>query len=255
MTDTSPSPEQLEALASQTDGAAFFGADEPDEPASPPEVDNSQVAELKGQLSMLTKQIEQMQQANMTLMMRPEQPQLPANLPQLAPKPDPLPDPLDDAEGYANALADRIAKQIEAKQTASQTQQQMQQSSQAKYNELWENFQITHKDYAKDFRKVKYAANIAAENIAKRGIDVEKYMFTYRDQFMKDVTGIMDEVFGQASGGTGNAGTPAPDPVRTGGMFGGMDSGGRPAQSAPAMQEDNAFADIREWQIKSGFHR
>jgi hypothetical protein len=254
MSDTTPSPEQL---AAQTEGSLFFGAEDPPEPMPEPAPENPQVSELKGQLAAMAKQIEQMQQTNMTLMMRPEGPaQQFQSAPPAAPAPEPLPDPLDDAEGYANALSKRITQQVAESQMATQSQQQQQAAAQSKYNDLWENFQIVHKDYANDFRRVKYAANIAAENVAKRGIDVEKYMFTYSDQFMNDVTSVMDEIFGKPGAKPNDPPVPGlpTEPARTGGMFGGTDSGGRPAPAAP-LAEDNAFADIREWQIKSGFHR
>jgi hypothetical protein len=243
----------MQPQAAINEAVLFGGPDEP-EPAPAP-TESPQVSELKGQLAQLTKQIEQMQQANMTLMMRPEAPvpmhqqAAPAPGPQVAP----LPDPLDDAEGYANALADRISQQIAAKQEMASAQQRSQTDSAAKYNELWENFQITHKDYAKDFRQVKYAANIAAENIAKRGIDVERYMFTYRDQFMADVVEVMDDVFGKKDM------RPAPpstqDIDRSGGMFGGTPAAVPRTDNPAPGDEANAFDDIRKWQEKSGFHR
>ncbi len=135
--------------------------------------------------------------------------------------------------------------------TAASTQAAASQSATAKYNDLWEDFQSSHKDHAGDFRRVQYAANQVASSLAKQGMDVEKYMFMNRTRFMEDVAREMDSIFGKPEDKTQK---PAedPDPTRTGGMFGGIDSGSKPEAS---LAPDNAFSDIRKWQEETGFHR
>ncbi len=237
------------------DGDVFFGAEADDAdgetgpgmPAPQPEV-NPEVAKLQGTVDALSKQLEQMQQDRMTLMMQPHAaPPVPLALP----KPlEALPDVITEPEAYADSVAKRIEDRLDARAVTATAVAAKQQESTARYNNLWEAFQVKHKEYAGDYRQVQYAANIAAQNITKRGLDVERYMFTYQDQFMQDVITEMESIFGKKGGKPEPL--VEPEPGRTGGMFGGEDSGGKPE---PAMVPDNAFAEIREWQEKTGFHR
>ncbi len=233
------------------DGSVFFGAeaDELDENKTEEgatEV-SPDVAKMQGQVDELSKQLESMRQTNLTLMMKPDAPKLftaPA-------APEALPDLMEDPDAYAKALERQITARVEARMTATQAKADAERSATSQYNDLWDDFKGAHKEYAGDSRKVQFAANQVVANLAKQGMDVEKYMFTYRQKFMADVVLEMDSIFGKPG-----EKTPVPgeelDPSRTGGMFGGADSGNK--VEAP-MAPDNAFADIRKWQEETGFHR
>ena len=235
------------------DGAVFFGGEESDDggeggPPAPEPQPDAATAKLQGTVDALSRQLEQMQQANMTLMMRPEPAQLPMSaVPASAP--EALPDVISEPEAYADSLAKRIEARMDARTNAATAQATAKQTSSARYNDLWEAFQVKHKAYAGDYRQVQYAANQAAQAIAKRGLDVERYMFTYQDQFMEDVITEMKSIFGPKGEVEPLV---DPEPARTGGMFTDVASAGKPENS---MAPDNAFAEIREWQEKTGFHR
>ncbi len=243
--DQSPAPHGL------LDGAVFFGAEaddgdktpDPDAPVVSPDV-----AKMQGQVDELSKQLAALRETNMTLMMQPAKPTLPAF--PVVPKVEELPDVMEDPEGYAKALERQITARIEARMTAANVKATAENQATSQYNELWTDFKNTHKEYAEDSRRVQYAANQVAESLKRQGMDVEKYMFTYRAKFMEDVTREMDSIFGKP--GAQLLPEPDADASRTGGMFGGGDSVPKPDV---AIEPDNAFADIREWQEKTGFHR
>ena len=251
MTDTNtnitePQPHGL------LDGAVFFGAEADEDDADKVLDDktpivNPDVAKMQGQVEELSKQLEQMRQQNMLLMSQPDPVVAPAQMP--VPKPEALPDLMENPEDYAKALERQITSKIEGRMLVTQAQAASEQKANAKYTDLWDDFKSTHKDYSADFKRVQYAANQVAGALKRQGLDVEKYMFTYRDKFMEDVTREMDSIFGQP--GEKLAGLEA-EATRTGGMFGGEETIGK--HEAP-LAPDNAFADIREWQEKTGFHR
>lgn len=238
------------------DGAVFFGAEADEEDAKKegsegktPEV-SPDVAKMQGQVDELSKQLEQMRQANMTLMMKPEVKAPAFTMP--TPKPEPLPDLMEDPDGYAKALESQITARLEARMTATQAKATADTQAATQYNDLWDDFKASHKDYSDDFKKVQYAANQVAASLSKQGMDVEKYMFTYRTKFMDDVTHEMDSIFGSPEDKRKRAEAEAQEASRTDGMFGGMDTGNK---SEAALAPDNAFSDIRKWQEETGFHR
>ncbi len=234
------------------DGAVFFGAEADDGDKTPADKDapavSPDVAKMQGQVDELSKQLEQLRETNMTLMMQPAKPTLPAF--PIASKVEALPDLMEDPDGYAKALEKQITSRIEARMTAANATAAVENQATTQYNELWADFKSTHKEYAEDSRKVQYAANQVAEGLKRQGLDVEKYMFMYRTKFMDDVAREMHSIFGKP----GALLVPDPEDAasRTGGMFGGGDSVPKPGV---ALEPDNAFADIREWQEKTGFHR
>ena len=247
-----PNPETPGEPHGLLDGAVFFGAEadeseaKEDEGKDSPPVVNPDVAKMQGQVEELSKQLEAMRQQNMMLMSQPEPKEAPVQMP--VPKPEALPDLLEDPEAYAKALERQITTQVEGRMAATQIKAATEQQANAKYTDLWDDFKSTHKDYSEDFKRVQYAANQVASDLKKKGLDVEKYMFTYRDKFMEDVTREMDSIFGKPGE---KAAALEAEATRTGGMFGGVDSSEKPA--AP-LAPDNAFSDIREWQEKTGFH-
>ena len=243
--DQTPEPHGL------LDGAVFFGAeaDEADKKNEDktPEV-SPDVAQMQGRMDELSKQLDALRETNMTLMMQPDNKTIAPVMP-VVPKVEALPDLMEDPDGYAKALERQITSRIEARMTAASTKAAIENQAATKYNDLWDDFKGTHKEYSEDFKKVQYAANQVATALTKQGLDVEKYMFTNRKRFMEDVTKEMDSIFGKP----GAAMLPASDDAsRTGGMFGGGDSVPKPDVE---MEPDNAFSDIRKWQEETGFHR
>ena len=237
------------------DGSIFFGAEadeleakeDGDKEGTP--VVSPEVAKMQGQVDELSKQLDQMRQQNMILMSQPDTKVAPVTIP--VPKPEALPDLLENPEEYAKALERQITARVEGRMAATQAQAATEQKANAKYTDLWDDFKTTHKDYSEDFKRVQYAANQVANDLKKQGLDVEKYMFTYRDKFMQDVTREMDSIFGKPGEKAATLEAEA-EATRTGGMFGGADNSVKP--DAP-LAPDNAFSDIRKWQDETGFHR
>ncbi len=247
-------------------GTFLFGPDPVKDPAAPADeghvggspsstpAPSPEIAELRGQVTALADQLKQMGDANMTLMMQPAAPAQ-AVVPITPAEPEALPDVIDDAAGFATGLTDRIAKMVDARLAEASGQQNEAATASNRYNDLWADFQSTHEAHAGDQRKVRYAANIVAEKLAKRGMNAERFMFSYRDRFMKDVVTEMNEIFGEPkSKAPAPADPDAGDPGRTTGLFGGLDgSGGKP--DPDDNPDTDPFKDIRDWQEKTGFHR
>jgi hypothetical protein len=240
-------------------GDVFFGAeagdaDDEDNDFShgvekKPAAVTPEMAVMNSKLEAMSAAMEKLQQANMMLMAGGPPPAQ-FTPPPAAPVEVELPDPVDDPKGYADALRKQIMSELSHAKDVETQAAVGQQKEQAKYGELWDEFQIKHADYSKDFKKVRYAANIVAENAQKRGLDMNKYMFTYRDQFMADVVKEMNSIFGMEDSGKQYVN----EDNRTDGIF-----GGRPQQAPAAVKEDgpddDPFKDIREFQIRHGFHR
>lgn len=108
-----------------------------------------------------------------------------------------LPDPVTDAKAYAGAIAQRtIAYQqamgnyTKVKETANQP---------AKLGDpdaLWEDFTEQHPEYVEDDSRIKFATAEVVAKLAKRGVDVQKFMYTHSDQMFKHITDQYDKTFG-----------------------------------------------------------
>lgn len=210
--------------------------------------------DFSAQISALEAQIGSLTQANRALMMQAPQmqPQFQTEINLQG-----LPDSLTDPEGYAKELNGRIATALEQRQLAANWQQQQAGIQSKKLEDLWEDFQDAYPAYAGKFVGIEAVATKVAEKAARKGVDVNRYMFTHSDQFMKDVVSAYDKEFGKpVSEDEGADDTEAEDTgSRAAAVFGGAVSGGKPSGEDEQVSSDDMFNDMKNWQLKSGFYR
>lgn len=104
---------------------------------------------------------------------------------------------------------------------------------------------------------MEFVVDKITKKASRRGVDVNRYMFGAGDQFFDDIVKTYDETFG-AIKADGKSEEPAPkggeeeDENRTGGIFGGVETGGRPTGGADEKPGD-MIEDLHALQKKSGF--
>lgn len=164
---------------------------------------------------------------------------------------DGLPDPVLQPTEYAREVNRRVQDSIRSQQEAARFQQSQTQAAASTEEQLWERFQEVYSDYAEDQKKVKYVAEQVIAAAQKRGLDINKYVTGAQDVFMADVVREYDSTFGKPGADDDEDEDDTPDD-RTGGMFGGIPSGGRPTAGAEA--EDDMFLTLRKKKMKEGWY-
>lgn len=205
-----------------------------------PDVD---VDKLMERIAALETQTASLKGANDALMAQFDRP---------APKIDPqpkgpttLPDPMLDAEGYGRGLEERIVGRLDAQRAAERAQQEEARRLEQQSNQLWETFSTRYPEYKEFPDRVEFVASRVSEAAAKRGVDLRRYMLQTPDQYLADVATEYQKVFGEKKD---------PEPNRTGGVFGGLETGGRPSPSANPPEAGDMIADIHAMQRRTGFH-
>jgi hypothetical protein len=214
----------------------------------------AEIAELRAKLAELDRykaDAERLQSANLALMSAPVVQAQPQMLP-TEPDMKNLPDPTEQPQQYATEVAKRTAVAIQNAQKNSQVVTDTQQSAQQKLNALWTDFNAEYSEYAKNPNLVKFAAQEVASQAAQRGMDVNRYMFANSKGFMADVAKYIEKNFAPQK--TEEEDDDEADDVRTVGMFGGAEGKGRVTQQQEEGPGD-AFADIRDFQRRTGWHR
>lgn len=236
-----------------------FGTDEDDNDASnkakadQPDT-NAQLEALRAQVSELTRykaDAERLQASNLALMSQPMVQTQPQMLP-TEPDMKGLPDPVENPQQYAAEVAKRTSMAIQNAQKNERTVQASEQTAQQKLNALWTDFNTEYKELAKNPNVVKFAATEVANQAAARGMDVNRYMFANSKGFMKDVADYIQTNFAVKS--AEDEDEDDVEETRTIGMFGGAEGGSRPTKQAEEGPGD-AFADIRDFQRRTGWHR
>lgn len=220
--------------------------------------EEDKLTELQKQIEAQNAAIEALKAQNFTLMAQPLTAQVQKPTPP-APKPDlsGLPNPVDDPDGYAAGVSERTIAHIEATRGYEAALAQEEGKKAGRVEQLWDDFQTLHEDYAANPTRVKFIAGEVAARAAARGIDVERYMFTHSDKFMADVAAAYDKEFGKPKrAGEAEAGAEETitEATRTGGAFGGIETGGRVVDRGDKQRADTMFADIRDFQKKHGFY-
>lgn len=200
-----------------------------------------------------------------------------------------IPDPTVDPDGFVRAT-ERKAQQAAAKKNFDDEQARRRANDiNEKVKGLWEDFADTYPDHADQQDRVEFAAEQVIRRAKRRGIDPQKYMFVTSEKFMADVAAQMEKTFGpvgddgdyedeedttdrrsrdsarsnrrvssrsdrpqRKSARSSNSGDDF-DAGRTGGIFGGLESGGRPAARGRAEDEGSMLDDIQKMQRKTGF--
>ena len=108
-----------------------------------------------------------------------------------------LPDPVTDAKAYAQAIAERtMAYQSAIQDYTTKASAATAKPSLGDPDALWEDFTEQYPDYADAESQIRFATAEVAQRLAKRGVDVQKYMFTHADQFYKSIVKEFDKTFG-----------------------------------------------------------
>jgi hypothetical protein len=223
------------------------------------------VADLLKQVTEMRAQMESLQSQNFALLT--PAPQVQQVEP---PKPvtfDGLPDPTLDPAGYANAVLQRVNTQQQQQQQYQASQQQVGAQREQQLNSLWEDFADQYGDIAEDTKGVEFAVRQVRENAQRRRIDIDRYMFSTPDRFIRDVANEYESIFGNREPEEEPRGPGRPrkvarkqleddnggDDGRTGGIFGG--SGGENAPQSGRQQTGNTdmIRDLQELQRRSGF--
>lgn len=278
----SRTPKKIE----QDDGKleAPFGqvfAEDPPDPAAEKKADEeARFTELQAEIARLHEQLETRESRDISLVS--QQVQTDTFIPE---KLMAIPDVNEDLNGYISANVQNGLIEERNRQGKVEFQKRNSKSLDDKIGELWADFAEEYPDYSGkgSKRRIEFAAENVVKRAVARGLDPNRYMFIARDRFMKDVAAEMDDIFGapemkdELDDEDFNE-RPAPrrrrearaaprrdtrrrpreeedDTGRTGGLFGGNDSGGpRPSQrdisgdSAGSMLED-----IHAMQRKNGF--
>lgn len=190
-----------------------------------------------------------------------------------------LPDPALDPKGFSDASIRRGEVAAENRRRRDEFNNRKQNEIAEKVDSLWADFGDKYPDMADDKDRIDFISTAIAKDALKRGVNVERYMFLTRDKFIDDVAAKYISVFGDPSDGDADfeedrsnnrraEARPAPrrrtnnrdrseDEYvgRTGGIFGGTESGSRPSRTRND-DEDNGpsmLDDIQALQRKTGF--
>lgn len=185
-----------------------------------------------------------------------------------------LPDPMASPEAYAKEMGARQQAYSKSLHNFYQEQDRANQSKAANYNQLWTDFATQNDSYAADMEGVEFATNKVRKTLERKGVDVNRYMLTNTDRFFSDITKAYDARFGAPEGDdldvrqepTQRPRQPAQrrtldhasddvsdqETQRTGGIFGGIDSGGNRAPPTPP--PGDMIKDLQDIQRKMGYY-
>ncbi len=216
---------------------------------------STEVDALVARLDRLEQDNRTLQQSNLALMSAPKPVYDPGPPPIVEPVQADLPDPVSDPAAYNAEINRRMDARIDSV-VASVTQQfETKQQGTSRVDALWDEFAESHSEYAENQDRVEFAATKVVQRAQKKGVNLDTYMFTTSDQFFSDVTKEMDKTFPKADPKPAE-GDPKPpedgEELRTGGIFGGAESGSKPAASEKDTGGD-LLTDLQDLQKASGF--
>lgn len=207
------------------------------------------VETLQARLAELERQLTAQQETNLALMARAPVQQQPNLTPPTVDTKD-LPDPVQNPDGYASELHKRTAAALETRMNQVAYVQQMAKAQSERLEGLWGEFVDAYEPYAQNRKLVEFAAREVVNRAAANGIDTEKYMFVYKDRFMKDVVSELTKLGVKPDAEEADE----DEEIRTDGVLGGLETGQRP-NMPPAIDPNDMFADLRQFQLKHGLHK
>lgn len=216
-----------------------------------------QVAELNARVEALASSNEDLQRANMVLTQHQPREFVPY-VASGAEDEDKLPDPVMDADGFTRGLLSRVEQLVASDLAATRDQQNLVNEEAAAFQGLWEDFASdpAMAPWVSDPDKVEFATVKVGKRMQSRGVDINRYMFQYRDQFFADVAAELKNQFGDA----GDTGTQEDDEAdegadRTEGIFGGQQAPvTRPAAKDPDKNAPDLLSDLSEIQRRTGYY-
>lgn len=220
-----------------------MGVKQPNEPqpqAKPtPEVDVSalmqKIAGLEGTLNAIAS--------------RPAPAQAPVYTPPAAQTPQKWDwaDPVTEPDAFAATLGQYTTYVIEQRDAAQRAEQEKVRAQSQKANALWADFSSQYKEYAEKGDQIGYAYRRVADRLAENGIDPLDYGTVNKPALFQQVVDEYTKVFGpikptQSSDDDDNS--------RTAGIFGGFESGGKPAEGKEA--PGDMIKDLKDMQKAMG---
>jgi hypothetical protein len=253
------------AIKSENDIFSHFGLG-PDGRPAPAQGNGPTQAELAARLAALEAENNSLKQSQQTLLHQkptPAQQWQPVALPEFSM--DGLPDQFSDPEGYNKAFAARLSdhqrKTLEIDRANARAEQEQRAAQSGKVDQLWQGFERSHPDLAKQRDLVEFAAGKVAAEAAAKGIDVERYLFATPDAFYNDVAGYVTKL----NPSLGKAADPEPEEDqgifsggpgipegRTGGIAGGEEGNFKPSSGGGDAPGD-MIEDLKKLQRASGF--
>lgn len=239
------------------------------------------IEKMAQQLADMQQQLMETQRANMALLSNPAA-KNDTFVPQYEdPEKIPLPDAALDPQGFEAAITKRTEIRQRNHEAKLEAERRRGEHTRDRTESLEAEFADKYPDYVLDKEKLEFATVSVAKAAAKRGVDVERYMFLTPDRFMGDVVAKYDKLFGspndnegddddydedypargRASSRAGNRSKPRrrnrqedDDMVsRTAGVFGGAESGGRPTKGRDVDTGPDMIDDLHAIQRKTGF--
>lgn len=223
-----------------------------DDPKNEPENKGPTVEQLQAQIADMNRKFDTMERTNLALMT--QAPQIEQRQQQQTQVKDAdLPDPTLDPVGYSKAIEARADRRINDFITDQRTKSDEASKGKQEYETVWNAFSTKYEDYAGDNDKLEFVTTRVLNDAKALGIDPKKYMTVSRERFFDDVVKKYDDVFGKPEG-DGEETTQRDEPAqRTMGIFGGLDSGGKPVASGKD-QAGDMITDLQAMQKKSGFY-
>lgn len=223
---------------------------EDDKPKVKAKDDAPDVNALMAQIQQLNTRLDSAERTNMALMTAPPKYEEPVRQ-QVQQKAE-LPDPTLDPDGYRKAVEEAAEARVKALLDEQNRNFQQQNSAKTSADKMWTDFASAHSDYAEHQDRVEFAASQVVKDLQAKGIDPKRYMTTAQDKFFGDVVKRMDKVFGKPKS---EDDTEDNEPAsRTTGIFGGMESGGKPTTGSDDEKPGDMIADLHALQRKAGFY-
>lgn len=174
-----------------------------------------------------------------------------------------LPDQLEKPEDFQRELQTRINTVIEAREYATTEERRQQEQANVQSTRLWEGFKTAHSDWAAHEDLVGVVAQKVASEAKARGVDTQRYMHQTPELFYADVVKRLNDQYGalleeqDAPAGERRAPVqrktdPNEDDGRTGGIFGGQESGGAPAPGQRPKGGSDMIEDLQKVQRAMG---
>ena len=188
---------------------------------------------------------------------------------------DNLPDPVSNPKEYGAAIAAATLKyQNDLSGWENRRQQAVTPPKLGDPDAVFEEFAEQFPEYVENEERITFATAQVSKKLAKKGIDVQKYLFTKSPQLFKEIIKTYDDVFGKPEGLGEDGDATGDEPVtptrpkprqvqaadddanddegRTEGIFGGGEPGAGPARGA-APKPGDLIKDIQDMQRKSGY--
>lgn len=218
------------------------------------------VQDLYKQIADLGQRVDLAEKTNMALMSQPIIPQQTYQAP-IKVQEEQAPDPTMDPVGYKKYVEGAAQKTINDFLATQRQEQDRANTEKSQADQVWSAFSNKYEDYSEDQDRVEYVAGLVLKEAKSLGIDPKKYMTSAQDKFFSDVTTKYDKIFGkpgeedddthvETTGGTRRV--PGADVSRTAGIFGGMESSGRPNKGADAPSD--FVKELQANQMKNGFY-